>query len=256
MDKEAFAQAVAFAKERTLFSAGIGQLREKTLHATFKFYLEPHEENHEQKIGGYIADIVGEQGVIEIQTGNTTPLIRKIKAFLPIVKVMVVCPVIRSKQLVWIDPETGEVSERRKSPKGGTVLRGLAAAAPLQEFLLQEGFTLCIPLLDCEEYRYLDGRGKDRKKGCTRADYLPTELLEEWYFSKLEDYQQFFRTYFALLPTSFTVKDFSKTTKITGRDAYHLIHLLEAISLIEQLPREGRANRYRVLPQTAEGGNN
>ena len=42
---------------------GIGTKREKTVHAVLKNYFEPFHDSQEQKIGGYIADIVGENGI-------------------------------------------------------------------------------------------------------------------------------------------------------------------------------------------------
>ncbi len=62
--------------------AGIGTLGEKSVHAVLKAAYEPHPENHEIPIGGYIADIVGEGGVIEIQTRALWRLKEKLAAFL------------------------------------------------------------------------------------------------------------------------------------------------------------------------------
>ena len=64
MDKELFINACKSDKCKK----GIGTLSEKTLHSVLKNYFEPFSENHEIKIGNYVADIVGENGIIEIQT--------------------------------------------------------------------------------------------------------------------------------------------------------------------------------------------
>ena len=53
-----------------------------TLHAVLKNYYEPFEQNHEIKVGRFVADIVGEQGVIEIQTRNFGNLLEKLDNFL------------------------------------------------------------------------------------------------------------------------------------------------------------------------------
>ena len=66
MDQEAFSSACAWAAAR-LGQGGIGTLGEKSLHAALKYYFEPCPENHEQPLGGFVADAVGEHGVIEIQ---------------------------------------------------------------------------------------------------------------------------------------------------------------------------------------------
>lgn len=59
----------------------IGTLREKTLHAVLKQYYEPFSAMHEVKIGKYIADIINEDGVLEIQTGSFTSLQKKTGLF-------------------------------------------------------------------------------------------------------------------------------------------------------------------------------
>lgn len=55
----------------------------KTLHAALKAYYEPDAESHEIKIGRYIADIVGENGIIEIQTQSFDKLRKNSRLFYP-----------------------------------------------------------------------------------------------------------------------------------------------------------------------------
>ena len=75
---------------------GIGTLGEKTLHAVLKYYFEPYEDNQEIKLGKYIADIVGENGVIEIQTQNFNSLRNKLENFLEFCDVVIVYPIAKS----------------------------------------------------------------------------------------------------------------------------------------------------------------
>ena len=69
------------------------------------------------KVGSFVADIVGENGIIEIQTRGFDRLGRKLDAFLEAARVTVVYPVVPKRGLCWVDPETGEIFEKRKSPK-------------------------------------------------------------------------------------------------------------------------------------------
>ena len=89
--------------------SGIGTLGEKTLHAVLKNYFEPHKENQEIRIGSFIADIVNENGVIEIQTRQFNKLLRKLENFLEYCNVTIVYPIPQIKYLSWIDTETGEI---------------------------------------------------------------------------------------------------------------------------------------------------
>ena len=60
---------------------GIGTLGEKSLHLILKSYYEPLYALHEQKLGRYVADILNEDGVIEIQTRSLSAMRKKLEAF-------------------------------------------------------------------------------------------------------------------------------------------------------------------------------
>ena len=68
-----------------------------------KNYFEPYDENQEIRIGGYVADIVGENGVIEIQTRQFNKLLKKLEAFLDYCDVTVVYPIPVVKYVRWIE---------------------------------------------------------------------------------------------------------------------------------------------------------
>ena len=72
------------AKEAALRDSGIGTLGEKSVHAVLKAAYEPHGENREVAVGGYVADILGEDGIMEIQTRALWRLREKLQAFLPV----------------------------------------------------------------------------------------------------------------------------------------------------------------------------
>ena len=116
MDQEAFASACAWAAAR-LGQGGIGTLGEKSLHAALKYYFEPCPENHEQPLGGFVADAVGEHGVIEIQSRSLFKLIPKLDAFLEACPVTVVHPLIGKKWVAWYTPEGVPVSCTRAPGK-------------------------------------------------------------------------------------------------------------------------------------------
>ena len=81
IDTERFLQARKEALGRVGGAGGIGTLSEKALHAALKSYYEPDFESREVKVGGFVADIVGENGIIEIQTRGFDRLGRKLDAF-------------------------------------------------------------------------------------------------------------------------------------------------------------------------------
>ena len=95
--------AACAAAARDLGCRGIGTLGEKSLHLTLKYYFAPDPDSHEQTVGGFIADVVTEDGIYEIQTRGLSRLKPKLDAFLPCCPVTVVHPVVTEKYLCSVE---------------------------------------------------------------------------------------------------------------------------------------------------------
>lgn len=242
MDQIRFEEAKNTVLGREIPRDSIGLLQEKTLHAVLKYYFEPHSENHEKKVGGFVADIVGEQGIIEIQTQGFDKLKKKLKAFLEVSPVTVVYPVAGIKRLSWIDEETGQTSPFRKSPKKGTVYEAFWEMRKILPLLCHENLTVCVLVLELEEYRLLNGWSYDRKRGSVRQNRIPVRILEEWNFSRKEDYER-------LIPEGlkepFTVKEFQKAVGISERRAQDVLRTLRETGAAVFCGKRGRAYLYQ-----------
>ena len=114
---------------------GIGTLSEKTLHAILKNTYEPDEDKQEIPIGRFYADIYADGEIIEIQTAQFNRMREKLAAFLPEYPVTIVYPIAKEKWLLWIDEETGEIKEKRKSPKKGNPYIGFPELYKIKMFL-------------------------------------------------------------------------------------------------------------------------
>ena len=228
---------------------GIGTLGEKTLHAVLKNYFEPNEENHEIPLGKFVADIVGEQGVIEIQTRQFNRLVPKLESFLEYCNVTVVYPIAAVKYLSWIDLETGEMTSRRRSPKKGRIYDAVNELYRIKYTLDNPRMGLCLCMLELEETRYLNGWSRDKKRGSTRCDRIPSELVEEIRFEKPEDYALFIPDG---LPEQFTSKDFSAAAKISISTAQTTLNLLSYLGLTEKCGKSSRSFLYRTAFQAPE----
>lgn len=243
MDKLKFQEArekiVNVKRERN----GIGTLGEKTVHAVLKQYYEPYEENHETKVGTFVADIVGEDGIIEIQTRGFDKLRKKLYAFLEVATVTVVYPIAQTKWLYWVDPETGEVTKRRKSPKCGKPYELLYELYWIKDILKNKNLRFIVTLLELEEYRNLNGWSKDKKKGSTRVDRIPIDVLEEIEIRSTEDYHALLPTN---LPKEFTAKELAKATGGSQRKTQFSIQVLKSLGIIEQVGKQGRAFLYTI----------
>lgn len=220
---------------------GIGTLAEKTVHAVLKNYISPDMNNHEIKIAGYVADIYTGQEIIEVQTRNFNTLRRKLRAFLKLAPVTIVYPIPNTKWIRWINPQTGEISPPRKSPKRGQPYAIFPELYKIKDFLLDPNIRLRIELIDLEEYRYLDGWSKDLKKGSSRCDQIPMQLAKEFFISSVSDYQQLIPD---TLTDEFTAKDYRKASGLSLSAAQTSLNILYYVGAVDRIGKKGRAFLY------------
>ncbi|MCL2079775.1 MAG: hypothetical protein FWH17_08045 [Oscillospiraceae bacterium] len=220
---------------------GIGTLGEKTLHSAIKHYIEPDSSKHEVKIGAFVADIVTDEGIIEIQTRAFDKLRKKLAAFLEISPVMLVYPLPRVKYLMWIDGKTGDVSKKRKSPKLGNIGNAIPELYKIKPFLNHPNFHLLILLVDLEEYRYLNGWSKDGKRGSTRCDRVPIGIAEEIHIKCVADFAKFIPQ---SLPDGFTSKTFREVTKTSLKNAQTTLHILNHLGIVRRVGKQGNLHIY------------
>lgn len=222
---------------------GIGTLSEKTVHAILKNYYEPDEEKQEIPIENYVADIYCNNEIIEIQTRQFDKLRGKLSAFLPLYPVTIIYPIPREKWLIWIDEESGELTKKRKSPAKGTPYTAFKEFYRIKMFLKDPNLRLKLVLLDMEEYRLLNGWSKDKKKGSTRYDRIPTNLVEEVEITCLQDYLQFVPYE---LEELFTTKDFAKAAHIPITLSQTVLNILYHVGTVERIGKNGNAYLYQV----------
>ncbi len=223
---------------------GIGTLSEKTVHAILKNYYEPDEDKQEIPIENYVADIYADGEIIEIQTRQFNKLRDKLNVFLSLYPVTIVYPIPREKWLIWIDEESGELSKKRKSPAKGNPYVAFIELYKIKMFLKNPNLRLKLVLLDMEEYRLLNGWSKDKKKGSTRYDRIPTQLVEEIDINCIQDYMQFVPYE---LEDAFTVKEFAKAAHIPVALAQTVLNILYYIGTVERIGKKGKAYLYSII---------
>ena len=248
-----------------LEGAVIGTMSEKRMHKTLKRYVCPDESFHEARIqasgvarftgkesgrGGFIADVCVDGDIFEIQTAGFYPLKAKIDFYLKNTdfNVTVVHPLVAEKWTVWIDPETGETTKRRRSPKREKPGDLLPEIFWLVEYLGNERLRFLIPIVEAEEYKILDGWSRDKKKGATKYERIPTALKDELSFGGDE-----IETLLPDgLPMSFTSVEFSRATGLRGRRAYYALKLLCLTGIAEKGEKQGRSYVYNRLSKEGQ----
>ena len=242
-DKKAFEEAkrkiIGIDRQRL----GIGTLSEKTVHAILKNYYEPDEDRQEIPIENYVADIFAGGEIIEIQTRQFDKLRGKLSAFLPLYPVTIVYPIPREKWIIWIDQETGELSGKRKSPLKGSPYTVFPELYRIKAFLKDPHLRFRLVLLDMEEYKLLNGWSKDRKRGASRYDRIPTEFVQELEIDCPEDFMQFVPLE---LEGAFTSAEFAKAAGIAVPLARIVLNILHYMGTVKRIGKKGRQYLYEA----------
>ena len=227
---------------------GIGLYAEKRLHSVLKRWMYDDLTAHEKKVperGGkisrFVADILTPEGeIIEIQTGKMYPLARKVAFYMEKTdfKVTLVHPLVACKHVNWLEPDSGEVRERNRSPKKESLLAGVAQLKAMAQFLGDPRLAVVFPMLETEEFRLLDGWVKNPKRRSHRYELIPTALRETAVLCERQDYLALLPPE---LPARFTAKIFGKHTRLRGYDLYDAIAVFEALGAVRRLGKEGRS---------------
>ena len=237
-----FNEAVTRVREGDLPTQSIGVLKEKPLHATLKWWLDDNPDHHEITLPcGKVADIYDGTTVTEVQTGSFTPLRKKLETVLEHHPVIVVHPLVRKKYLTWINPETGETTAPRRSPRIGSFTDGGKELIYLLPLLSHPNLTVRLVLIDAEEQRVADGWGNGGKRGSHRAVLLPLSVEDTLDLRCAADYAALIP---AALPASFTAAQFGKAAKMQGRNLNGTLKVLLDRGVLTREKKEGNVWTY------------
>lgn len=245
-DYEAFVNAKDKIIGKAHNNKGIGTLSEKTLHAVLKLYYEPDEDKHEVAMSGYYADVYNDKGIIEIQTRQLNKLRDKLSVFLQDYHVTVVYPLPFNKWLSWVNPDNGEVQDRRKSPRHFTEYDAFYELYKIKSYLKNPNLSINLVLMDMEEYKLLNGWSYDKKRGSTRYDRVPVGIRRIVKFDRIEDYMQLVP---ADLKEDFTVKDFAMAAGVSVEASRYTLNILNYLEIVKRTGRVKNGYVYNVTEE-------
>ncbi len=247
LDGQDFLQACREVMEEGCRQEGIGTLGEKTQHAVLKRFFGPGPDSREVRVGPYVADVFGPEGIVEVQTRGFERLRDKLAFFLQAAPVTVVYPVPAVKWLVPIE-EDGAAGPRRKSPKRPGPWEVLPELYRIKPLLGREGLAVCVMLLEVEEYRLQRPERKVGRKRTACYERMPVRLLDSLWLGCAEDYQQ-------LIPeglAEFTAAEYGKAARLPLGKARAAVNVLRSVGAAGLAGKRGRAYVYRPAgPQTA-----
>ena len=225
-------------------NAGIGTYSEKNVHRILKLYFEPDARYHEVKCGKLVADISNENGIIEVQTRAFNNLTKKLDAFLPLGNVTVVYAYPALKWLCWLDPDTGEITKKRRSTKRYTPCDAFYELYKIKKYLHEENLHFCLLGLEMEEIRLLNGWSNDKKRGSTRYERNPVKVIEILEIHSAADYKKMLPN---TLPPVFTLKDLSSHARLSQKASSLAFRCLKELGVIEKCGQEGRKYLYKIV---------
>lgn len=238
----------------------IGTYKEKKLHLILKNYFSMNKSDVPKNIQeiayrGHIADILTDNEIIEIQTGSFGKMKAKLDSFLPDLPVNIVYPIAEKKWLSWINPDTGEITPKRASPKRGSAISILPEMIYVRNYLGRENLIFTAVMLEIEEYRYLNGWSKDKKKGSRRFERIPTDIYSIIRLETKEDYTEMIPSE-EILPEPFTINEFMKAVKMNYSEAQKSTKVLTDLNIIKKTVKRGRKDQYMRLFSSVETGKN
>jgi hypothetical protein len=221
---------------------GIGTLTEKSLHAALKdWYAEPQDQ-FEVQVDGFVIDIVRDDLLIEIQTGNFGAMKRKLNKLLADHSIRLLHPIAAEKWIVRQSAAGAQIG-RRKSPKQGSVIDLFAELVYLPHLIDHPNLVFEVLLTQEEEVWRNDGQGSWRRKRWSIHDRRLLNVIERVPLSSVADLCQ-------LLPASlqppFTNRQLADSLKCRMRLAQKITYTLRHCGGLELAGKKGNALLYNL----------
>lgn len=211
--------------------AGIGTLREGSLHAALKQWAARPGDRFEQPVDSFIVDILRGDDVVEIQTGNFASMRRKLAALTATRRVHVVHPVAVERWIV-----RGE--QRRRSPRRRELFSLFEELVSIPEIASRDTFSLEVVLISEEEFR----RPSRRRGRWTVVDRRLLAVHDSARFHGPADFASLLPD---VLRERFTNADLAAALKRPRWLAEKMTYSLRKMGAIDVVDRRGLANVYR-----------
>ena len=222
----------------------IGTLRETDLHAALKrYYARPHDQL-EVEVAGYIADIVHDGEIIEIQTRNFAALKRKLPGLIEQHPVRLVHPIAQARWITRVAADRQTVLGRRKSPRHGALEDLFMELVSLPELMAHPNFTLEVVLIHEEEVRCRPGaRQRRRQQEWRVCNRRLLEVVSTTSFRTAADFRCFIP---AALDQPFTSHELALAVQRPDFFAQKMTYCLRKMGTLIRVGKRQRAWLYTV----------
>ena len=217
----------------------IGTLSEKGLHADLKDFLVRPGDKIECPVDGYVADILRDDQLIEIQTRNFGAMRKKLTHLLGYYPVHLVHPIAVERIIIWQDAE-GNENKRKKSPRKGRPIDFFKELVYIRDLVMHPNLTFEILMTREEVIKRQDPKRK-RWKGWYVYDRRLVEVIDRIVLGSYSDFRN-------LLPGDlnppFTNKELAQKLGCTPRHAGTITYTLKRMGVIREVGKRGNAILY------------
>ena len=218
----------------------VGLLNEKPLHASLKAWYAQPGDLFEVNVDGFVIDIVHNDLLVEIQTGNFASLKAKLNSLVHSHRVRLIYPIAQEKWIAKRTAGSSNLATRRKSPKKGRVEDLFWEMVSIPQLMVSRNFSLEVLMIREEEIRRYVGKRKWRRKGWATEERRLLAVVEQRCFNSPAEWC-------ALLPAnlvSFTAKDLAEALGIRTQLAQKMAYCFRKANLIHLTGKRGRAHLY------------
>ncbi len=217
----------------------IGTLSEKGLHADIKDFLVQPGDKIECPVDGFVADILRDEQLIEIQTQNFGAMRKKLTHLLGYYPVHLVHPIAIERIIIWQDAE-GKELRRKKSPKKGRAIDIFKELVYIRDLVMHPNLTFEILMTREEVIRRQDPKRK-KWKGWYVYDRGLVEVVDRIVLGSYRDFKNLLPED---LPIPFTNKDLAKELKCTPRHAGAITYTMRRMGIIRDVGKRRNAILY------------
>lgn len=229
-------------------STVLNTYREGSLHASLKAMYARPGDRVEESVGGYVVDVVRDDGLVEIQTGSFASAARKLRRLVPDHRVLLVYPIPIERWLVRVDAD-GVVSARRRSPKRGLPLDLFHELVAFPELMADPNFTVELAMIREEEVRgpVPSGARYRHPREWWRLDRRLIEVVET---IRVETPVDLLGLLPAGVPEPFTSVDLAALSGRPRHLAMRAAFCLQRAGATRCTGRRGRLQTYERIPAT------
>lgn len=217
---------------------------ETSLHRDLKLHYADEQTRLEVQVGNFRIDALAGDWLVEIQHSSLSAIRDKVERLLKKHQVLIVKPLMQTKQLIKRAKKGGRVTNRRKSPKRATWLDLFDELLYFTHVFPHPHLAIEAVMVDVEEWRY---PGHGRRRRWSKKDFVieDQKLIEVHGAIRIQSGIDLWRLVGKVdLPQPFHTGDLSEQLGICRTTAQRIAYVLRNTSAIQQVGKKGNTLLY------------